>query len=114
MAIQNENKLNDVPINGDKLKGEIMADLGGAKVITLLGEKIEGFDFKEMYEAFAKLFGIVYTFEDARATVMNDPHPLTYLRVNVTLAQYDKFQETFGITEGDGMYIDPSKRITIW
>ena len=45
---------------------------------------------------------------------MYDAHPLCYLRVNVTVAQFDEFYETYDIQEGDGMYIAPEDRIKIW
>lgn len=105
---------NDQQLNGTNLNGEVTADMGGLKVATLLGEKIEGFDFAKMYSAFAEFFGWIYTREEAYGARNADVHPLSYLRVNVTAAQFDKFQETFGIEEGDGMYIAPEDRIAIW
>ena len=43
-----------------------------------------------------------------------DPHPLDFLRVNVLVQQFDEFYETYGVVEGDGMYLDPEKRIKVW
>lgn len=43
-----------------------------------------------------------------------DPHPLSYLRVNVTAQQFDEFYETYGIKEGDNMYLAPEDRILVW
>jgi putative endopeptidase len=43
-----------------------------------------------------------------------DNHPLSYLRVNLTVAQFDEFIKTYGITPSDGMYIAPADRITVW
>lgn len=43
-----------------------------------------------------------------------DPHPLAYLRINVTLQQFEKFYETYEIKTGDGMYLELDKRISVW
>ena len=43
-----------------------------------------------------------------------DVHPLNYLRSNVSSAQFDEFLETYGIKEGDGMYVAPDDRIAVW
>ena len=43
-----------------------------------------------------------------------DVHPLSYLRINTTLQQYDEFLDFYGIKEGDGMYLAPEDRVNIW
>ena len=43
-----------------------------------------------------------------------DEHPMDHLRVNVVLAQFSEFQETYGIQHGDGMYVADEDRIAIW
>lgn len=44
----------------------------------------------------------------------NDTHAPEALRVNVNLAQYDKFYEVYGIKEGDAMYTAPEDRLKVW
>ena len=39
---------------------------------------------------------------------------MCYLRINATLQQYDEFLDCYGIKEGDGMYLAPENRVTIW
>ena len=41
-------------------------------------------------------------------------HPLSYLRTNVTVAQFDEFQKTYDVRQGDGMYVAPEDRICVW
>jgi putative endopeptidase len=43
-----------------------------------------------------------------------DVHPLAYLRVNMTLQQFDEFLKQYDVHEGDGMYLAPEDRIRIW
>ena len=46
--------------------------------------------------------------------IKTDTHPLPYLRCNYTLMQIDEFYETYDIKPGDGMYLAPDERISIW
>jgi len=46
--------------------------------------------------------------------IYNDSHPLAMLRVNNDLNQFQKFLDTYGITEGNAMYVAPSDRLIIW
>lgn len=50
----------------------------------------------------------------AAPALAQDTHPLNYLRVNATLAQYDEFISCYGIRPGDGMYIAPENRVAVW
>ena len=43
-----------------------------------------------------------------------DEHPLNFLRTNVTLMQFDEFIKTYDIQPGDGMYMDPAHRLSVW
>ena len=43
-----------------------------------------------------------------------DVHPVSYLRVNATVAQFQEFYDAFDVKEGDGMYIAPEDRVNIW
>ena len=47
-------------------------------------------------------------------SLMQDPHPLHYLRANATAQQFDQFLNAFDIKEGDGMYLDPADRVLVW
>ena len=44
----------------------------------------------------------------------NDEHPMSYLRVNCSLQQFDQFLDLYGIKEGDRMYLAPEDRVNIW
>ncbi|MBQ6442506.1 MAG: hypothetical protein IJJ13_07960 [Lachnospiraceae bacterium] len=36
------------------------------------------------------------------------------MRTNVTLQQFDEFYETYGVVEGDTMYLAKEDRISVW
>lgn len=98
----------------NSLSEEAIADMGGVKSALLIASQIEDFD----YDLFFRSYASVWKRLDKRGTeiqrVRTDDHPLAYLRVNVTLQQFDEFYETYGIKEGDDMYLAPDKRIAIW
>ena len=52
--------------------------------------------------------------EDALATLVLDSHAPYYLRVNVNVQMTDEFHEAFDVKEGDGMYLPPEERLSIW
>lgn len=41
-------------------------------------------------------------------------HCLDKLRTNRTIVNDQKFYDTFGIKENDGMYVAPEDRVNIW
>ena len=43
-----------------------------------------------------------------------DEHPLNYLRTNVVLQQFQEFYDTYGVEPGDGMYLAPEERLSVW
>ena len=47
-------------------------------------------------------------------TLATDSHPLGCLRTNVTVQQFDEFYETYGVKPGDGMYLAPENRVSVW
>ena len=79
-----------------------------------LAAKEENFDYKLFFDSYANIWKDIQTYEANYTQLTQDPHPLSYLRVNVTAQQYDEFYEAFDVKEGDGMYLAPEDRILIW
>jgi len=104
----------DDPMNGANVSGELMADMGGMKIVSELAEKQSGFDFDLFYRSFASFFGFVTSEEAARASIPYDPPPLNNTRLNLTLSQFERFRITYGLKETDGMYVPPEQTIAIW
>ena len=71
------------------------------------------FDYDLFFRTYAKFWRCQNELAVEKALV-DDVHPLGFLRTNVTLAQFEEFQKTFDIQPGDGMYVAPEKRINVW
>ncbi|MBO4375092.1 MAG: M13 family metallopeptidase [Lachnospiraceae bacterium] len=100
--------------HGSFVQTEAIADLAGFKCILKMAEKEDDFDYDKFFKAFEKLWARIHTQEDAERRAYEDVHPFAYLRGNVTVQQFDEFLETYDIKEGDGMYLAPEDRITVW
>ena len=100
--------------SGQMVQTEAIADIAGMKVMLTLAKKVPNFDYDKFFRAHEKMWARVYTIAAAENAVLTDTHPLHYLRGNVTVQQFDEFNETYGIKEGDGMYIKPEDRIAVW
>ena len=100
--------------NGVMLSGEAIADMAGIKCMLNLAAKEPDFDYNKFFTHYAVMWRRLLTSENELYRMSQDPHPLSYLRTNLVLAQYDEFLNTYGITATDGMYIAPTDRISVW
>ena len=102
------------PNSGKLVNTEATADMGGIKCVLLMAEKIDGFDYDKFFRAYARMWQRMDTLQMCEWLATSDSHPLSYQRINVTLQQFDEFLDTYGIKEGDGMYLAPEDRVLIW
>lgn len=100
--------------NGTLVQTEATADMGGVKVMLLSAAKKKNFNYDKFFRSFANTWFEEMTEESIENIYMQDEHPLDYLRINVTVSQFDEFQKTYNIKPGDGMYVAPRDRINIW
>ena len=98
---------------GSIMTGEACADMAGMKCMLRIAAEKEDFDYDAFFRAFADLWLEKDTLQMAYSLI-NDTHPMGYLRINCTLQQFDEFLDFYGITEGDGMYLAPEDRVSIW
>ena len=99
--------------DGQHVVVEAAADLCGMQAMLDLMSKMDSPDYKAFYAKGAEFYAqtvspLVYP------QLKTDGHPLHYLRINVNAQMFEPFYKTYGVTEGDGMYLAPDKRITIW
>ena len=110
-----------VHANGKLQVTEIAADLSGAEIAlqAYLGTlsnsnqtRIQG--MRDFFIQYAKAWRsktrpkLLIMLNDA------DAHPVAEYRVNGTVRNMETFYETFGVKEGDKMYLAPEKRVHFW
>ncbi len=99
--------------HGSIMTGESCADMAGMKVVLRIVAEKEDFDYDTFFRTYANIWLTKDSLQKVYARI-NDTHPMLYLRVNATLQQFDEFLNFYGITEGDGMYLAPEDRVSIW
>ena len=103
-----------VNYDGTGVQCEAIADMAAMKCLLTLAAGKENFDYDAFFRQFAISQRDVETPGSINFKIRYDDHPLIYMRVNGTLAQYDDFLKFYGIQEGDGMYIAPEDRVAVW
>lgn len=98
---------------GELQWGEAAADIGGLTIGLAIARQTPDFDYDLYFRTHARLWRKQDTLVSERSDLYNE-HPLSHLRINVTVQQFDEFLETYGVGEGDGMYLAPEDRICIW
>jgi len=100
--------------NGRQGLSENITDLGAMACVLSLLKTFEKPDYDAFFRANAILWRSVDTREDLEFKAANYPYSLSKGRVNVVVRNFDEFYETYGIKEGDLMYVPPEKRVGIW
>ena len=99
-------------VDGAKTLTENYADLGSMECI------VSRTSTKEERELLFTNYAKMWTTKTTKAMLFDqletDEHSPNYLRVNSILSTTDAFYETYGVKEGDGMYVAPDKRISRW
>lgn len=99
--------------DGKLVSAEATADMGGIKAMLTLAKQKPDFDYDLFFRSYARNYRVNIPY-DVEKYFLSDVHPLGFYRVNIGLQQFDEFIETYGIKEGDGMYLDPENRVSVW
>ena len=99
-------------VDGEQTLGENYADLGAMECITSLTKTQE--DRIKLFENYATIWSEMRTDDAIINQIADDEHSPAMIRVNAVLSTIEIFYETYGVKEGDGMYIAPEKRISRW
>ena len=101
-------------IDGYNTVGENIADIGGVSCLLDILGTMDKPDYKAFFQSYATTWRQMTTKEYADYALRIDVHSPNKFRVNAVLPQFQKFYDTYGITEKDGMYVKPEDRLGIW
>ncbi|WP_394173999.1 M13 family metallopeptidase [Thalassotalea litorea] len=114
----------DLNVNGELTLGENIGDLSGLTIAyrayqnSLNGQQapvIDGLTGDErFFMGWAQVWRGKRTEKGMRQRVATDSHSPGQFRTLGSLSNMPEFVETYGIKEGDKMYIAPEKRVKIW
>ncbi len=111
-------------VNGALTLGENIADNSGLSVaykayrLSLGGREAPVADGFTGDQRFFRGFATVWRSKMRDPLVIrlikSDPHAPDAARANLTLRNQSAFDDAFGVRPGDGMYLAPDQRVTIW
>ena len=111
-------------VNGALTIGENIGDLGGimiaykAYLLSLGGEEPPVIDGRTGAERFLLSWGQIWRGKSRDAIAIQrlatDPHSPSEFRCNQVARNFDVFHDTFNTQPGDKMWLEPSKRVSIW
>ncbi len=103
-----------VAVNGSRVQGEMIADLGGTKAALRIAAQMDRFDYDAFFRMHALQWRGIMSAEVQQSMMATDGHPLDYLRTNAVLQQFEEFYTTYDVQPEDGMYLAPELRLEVW
>lgn len=110
--------------NGKFTLGENLADHGGLKISFNALKRamknnplteVDGFSPEQrFFLSYAGVWANNIRSEEVIRRTKEDPHSLGKWRVNGALPHINEWYDAFNVTEKDSMYIEPSRRASIW
>jgi len=111
-------------VNGKLTLGENIGDLGGLSIayvayqLSLSGAEapvLDGLTGSErFFVSWAHAWSTKTRPEEAARRLAIDPHSPPEFRCNAVVRNIDEFHQTYGIADGDGMWLAPEERVRIW
>ncbi|MBB1051676.1 peptidase M13 [Dietzia sp. CW19] len=124
-------------VNGAFTVGENIGDLGGLTIALLayrlaqgstgegsdvqpaegteVGPEIDGMTgIQRLITSWAIVWRTKTRAEEAARRLAVDPHSPPEFRCNQVVRNLDDFHAAFGVTEGDGLWLAPEERVSIW
>ena len=101
-------------VSGGLTVSENIADAGGLATALQVVQSLPDGNLAEFFQSWAVIWRSKARPEYTELLLALDVHAPGKLRVNMQLGNLDAFYDAFDITEEDGMYIPPERRVTIW
>lgn len=104
--------MNGFIIDGKLTADENIADIGSMYVISSVTDNPT--ELKTLFESYARRWAVLAYADEAAESLHYDEHSPAEIRINAVLSSTDKFYYAYEITENDGMYAEPQKRVRVW
>ena len=101
-------------VNGKFTVSENIADNGGMAVTLDIMSNTESVSFEEYFSNWARVWCQKAKPEYQALLLQVDVHGPNCLRANMPPRNFPEWYATFNVTNSDGMYLAPSKRVVIW
>ena len=101
-------------VNGELVVSENIADNGGMGVTLEIMHTLPEPDYQAYFKNWARVWCMKAKEEYIQLLLVNDVHSPAVLRANMPPRNFPEWYEAFDVTESDGMYLPPEKRISIW
>ncbi len=102
------------PVNGKLVVSENIADAGGLAAALETAKGLDDTDLKAFFTNWAEVWRMKARKQYMQLLLSIDVHAPAKLRANVQVQNLEDWYTTFDVKPGDGMYLAPDKRITIW
>lgn len=102
------------PANGKLIVSENIADQGGITAAMTAAKREEDVDLAAFFSQWGKIWRMKASQEFQQMLLSMDVHAPAKLRANIPPTYLEEFYQIFDVTEKDGMYRAPEKRIKIW
>ncbi len=108
-----------LPLCGGKVNGELtvsenIADNGGMGVTLAIMKTLDHPDYSKYFQNWAKVWCMKAKPQYIQYLLINDVHAPAEWRANMQPRNFEEWYLTFSVKEGDGMYLSPEKRVSIW
>ena len=101
-------------VNGELVVSENIADNGGMGVTLEIMHTLDDPDYRAYFINWARVWCMKAKEEYIQLLLTSDVHSPAVLRANMPPRNFGEWYEAFSVTENDGMYLPPEKRISIW
>lgn len=119
-SFQSDSEKTSLYQDGNSVKNEAIADLGGTEIaLRLLEDTYPGNDdyVRDFFKMTARQWVDSYkdySTADELKEAVQDEHPTTKARTNGVAMCMDEFYRVFDVKEGDAMYLAPEDRVRLW
>ena len=112
-------EFNGIPFAGGKVNGKLcvsenIADNGGMSCSLEAVKKYDDIDLQDFFINWATIWRMKASKQYKQMLLATDVHAPEELRGNVQPQNFEDFYKAFDIQKGDGMWLDPDKRVQIW